>query len=697
MKSALQGLALAGMATLVLGGSVSLAAQAAYPNHNGPGTAQVEVRHPDGVRSAIKSDVSPPLRSIAPIIPRQEPGIEFPIHYLDKGGEPEQILDSVAQKIAGPLAMPTPIQNFEGMFNYWGGYPPDTSGDVGPNHYVQIVNIGFQIFSKTGASLYGPANNNTLFAGFGGLCESTNRGDPVTLYDPLADRFLLSWFAFTSQSGPTYQCIALSTGPDPTGSYYRYQFLTGQTTFVDYPHLGVWPDAYYMAANLFGTPGGGGNYAFERDRMLVGDPTARMVFFNSSASGILPSDLDGPPPPAGSPNYFLEWATTSTLSEYKFHVDWANTANSTFTGPFSIPVTPFDSGIGGVPQPNTSATLATISDRLMYRVAYRNLGTHEALVANHTVDSGGDIAGVRWYEIRDPNGTRTVYQQGTYAPGDGTDRWMGSIAMDHQGNIAVGFSASSTTVYPSIRYAGRLVTDPLGEMSQGEETLIAGTGSQTGSVGRWGDYSQMAVDPTDDCTFWYTTEYIQVTGERSWRTRIGSFKFPQCTDSPPTPAPTSTGLPPTITPTGTVTPPPCLTYVGSITSSDSSQTSRLISVGLPPSTCNTPRSCPGVDTADTTTHNYDSYTYTNTSGSAQCVTVNVMPGCSNNALTSIAYLGSYDPANKCTNYLADGARGGPQNTYSFTLPAGQTAVVIIFEHNGGVGCENYTLNITSSQ
>ncbi|HET9494116.1 MAG TPA: S-layer homology domain-containing protein [Chloroflexia bacterium] len=683
---------------LLMAGLATMTASAAYPSgsRSAAGVAGSSDASGPFVSTAVRSDTSPPLRSITPVLSGEGVEGEFPIHPInDVSEQGPGFVDSVVQKVLGPLAIPTPIANFEGMFNHWGGYPPDTSGDVGPNHFVQIVNVGFQIFSKTGTSLYGPATNNVLFAGFGGLCETTNRGDPVGVYDSMADRFVLSWFAFTSSSGPTSQCFAVSATPDPTGPWYRYEFAVG-SSFEDYPKVGVWPDAYYMTANTFGGPGGGGNWAMERERMLRGDPTARMVTFRVSGFGLLPSDLDGNPPPPGSPNYYMRRSGNNLLQQYKFHVDWTNPALSTFTGPVNITVATYDTGVGDVPQPGTSATLDTLSDRLMYRLAYRNMGTHEALLVNHTVDSGGDIAGVRWYEIRDPNGNPpTVFQQGTYAPADGTDRWMGSIAMDHQGNIAVGFSASSTTVYPSIRYAGRLATDPPGELSQGEETLIAGTGSQTGSVGRWGDYSQMNVDPVDDCTFWYTTEYIQVTGERTWRTRIGSFKFPGCSPAPLTPAPTSTPGGATATPVPP-TPTACagnVTYTGSITSTDQVQTSRLVSVGLPPSTCATPRSCPGNDTGDTSQHNYDTYNYQNTTGTSQCVTVSVVQGCSNNALTSIAYLGSYDPANKCTNYIADGARGGPNNRYSFTLGAGQTAVVMVYEQNGGIGCETYTLSI----
>jgi hypothetical protein len=283
----------------------------------------------------------------------------------------------------------------------------------------------------------------------------------------------------------------------------------------------------------------------------------------------------------------------------------------------------------------------------MYRLVYRNMGTHETLLASHTVDSGGSVAGVRWYELRDPNGSPpSVFQQGTHTLGDSVERWMGSIAMDHAGDIALSYSASSATanVYPSIRYAGRLVTDPPGQMTQGEASIIAGTGSQTGTNGRWGDYSMLTIDPADGCTFWSTTEYIQVTGERTWRTRIASFKFPECVPISPTPAPTVTAPVPTVTPSPTLVP-ACVIYNGSLQTGDLTQTGRIITVGLPPSTCAQPRTCPGNDTV-TDQHYYDQYTYQNTSGSTVCVTVRVSADCSNNALTSVAYLGSYDPSNK---------------------------------------------------
>ncbi|MFL5731651.1 MAG: S-layer homology domain-containing protein [Chloroflexia bacterium] len=676
----------------------SFSASAAYPPRakEVPQQAGQDAARQADVRSPARSDVSPPLRSIAPIRPQYDPTRplrpEQPVRH-PKPDPAHPLVDPVVQSIAAPLAMPTPLLTFDGIPNYWGGYPPDTNGEVGPNHYVQTVNIGFQIWNKSGVTLYGPANFNTLFTGFGGPCEIRNDGDPIVVYDQMADRWLITQF---TTSSPYYQCMALSTSGDPTGSYYRYAYLESSSIFGDYPHFGVWPDAYYMTVNEFNGPGGGGNYAFERSRMLAGDPAARAIYFHTTDSGLLPSDMDGhTAPPVGSPNYILEWYDNSSLREFRFHVDWATPASSTFTGPFTIPVASFSDAIGGIEQPGTSVRLDDLSDRLMFRVAYRNLGDHESLVANHSVVGTGGKAGIRWYEIRNPNATPTAYQQGTFSP-DATHRWMGSIAMDHLGNIAVGYSASSTTLYPSIRYAGRLVTDTLGLLAQGEATLYAGSASQTGDVARWGDYSDLTVDPADDCTFWYTTEYLNVTGERTWRTRIGSFKFPNCVAVP---TPTVTGVPPTISPTHTRTSTPlpsataCLgsvTYTGAITNTDSLQTGR-VALRAPASFCSTPKSCAGA--ADSVPRHYRAYNYVNSTNAPQCVSVNLDQACGSNAIWSVAYLNTFNPASLCTNYLADGGRGGPNTFYSFTLPAGATAIIVVNEVSADVGCDAYTLRI----
>jgi hypothetical protein len=522
------------------------------------------------VYQSLQHDLSPRLDSMQPIEPVAYDPNRVRINKLLPSRKkmatqlPQIWQDPVAQLAHGLAPMPSPIANFDGQYNYYGYYPPDTQGAVGPNHYVQWVNVTFAIYDKSGTKVYPPAGNptpfaagNTIWTGFGGACQTSNDGDPITLYDRQAGRWLMAQFALPNYpSGPFYQCLAISQTGDPTGSWYRYAWVSPTVKMNDYPHFGVWPDGYYMTINQFtavtGNWGGAGVVAFERARMLAG-LSAQAVYFDLlgvdvNLGGMLPSDLDGPTaPPAGSPNYVLQFDDNAwgypadQLELWKFHVDWTTPANSTFTGPAIINLTAlglgFDANMCGgsrncIPQPVTAVRLDAISDRLMYRLAYRNFGTHESLVLNHTVDANSlDHAGIRWYEVRSPGTTPTVYQAGTYAP-DTDHRWMGSIAMDANGDIALGYSVSSTATYPSVRYVGRLAGDPLGTLPQSEVTLMAGTGYQTGTAYRWGDYSMMAIDPSDDCTFWYTQEYIQTNGGAPWRTRIGSFKFPSCGAAP---------------------------------------------------------------------------------------------------------------------------------------------------------------------
>lgn len=447
--------------------------------------------------------------------------------------------DPVLQLQTITAAAPVTATNFDGIGNGVAGFtvnsaPPDTNGDVGPNHYVQIVNTDFAIYSKSGARLYGPVPINTLWSGFGGGCQTNNDGDPTVVYDRIANRWVISQFSVSTT--PYLQCVAVSQTGDPTGAWYRYSF--SYPNFPDYPKIGVWPDAYYVTFNMFSNSGstfaGAEVCAYDRSKMLVGQAATQQCFNTSTTyGGLLPADMTGTSqPPTGSPNYVLGLgATNSTLAFWKFHVDWTTPSNSTFTGPTSLSVASYTEACAStgtcIPQAGTTQRLDSLGDRLMYRLAYRNFGDHEALVVNHSVTAGTSV-GVRWYEIRSPGTTPTIFQQGTYAP-DSNYRWMGSIAMDQAGNMAVGYSVSGSTLNPQIHYTGRLATSPAGVMDQGEGTIINGAGSQTGSsLSRWGDYSSMTVDPSDDCTFWYTNEYIPSNGAFNWRTRIGSFKFTNC-------------------------------------------------------------------------------------------------------------------------------------------------------------------------
>jgi len=523
------------------------------------------------VGQAVRADVSPPVRSIQPLKTQLNRTENAPVREVPLGrrfqpraaavepesGERAESVDPAVQSILPAAKTPSPTVTFEGIsnadniaINSFSVVPPDTVGDVGPDHYVQAVNNLFKVFDKSGTSLSGPLPISALFAGFGGPCETTDDGDAIVLYDHLADRWLISQFANVFVGPPFHQCIAISQTGDPTGAYFRYDFQMPNNKINDYSKFGVWPDAYYMTDNQFdslvGPFSGVGVFAFERDKMLVGDSSASFVYFDLDALdplifGMLPSDLDGPAPPAGTPNYFAYFTANEFgdpqdgLRIFEFHADFSTPANSTFTerGDSPIVTAPFDPNLCNlspncVPQRGTSQKVDAISERLMFRLQYRNFDTHESLVTNHTVDAGNDHAGIRYYELRRnlPGGSFVVNEQATFAP-DSNHRWMGSAAMDSNGNIAVGYSVSGSNTFPSIRYAARLATDPPGGLFQGEAVLQAGGGSQTGA-NRWGDYSMLAVDPVDECTFWYTQEYYATSSARGWRTKIGSFQLPGC-------------------------------------------------------------------------------------------------------------------------------------------------------------------------
>ncbi len=492
------------------------------------------------INQSIKHDVSLPLRDIArPAQPRAIREAE-PLRRLPVQLSPIQQADPVVQITLGPLVGTTPGLNFAGVGNGDYGFapdaaPPDTNLAVGATQVVQWVNESFAVFNKsTGALVMGPVAGNSVWSGFGGGCQNNNDGDPIVQYDKINNRWILTQFSVSTT--PYLQCVAVSTTSDATGTYNRYAFNYGSSEFPDYPKVGVWPDAYYISFNMFtNTFTGAQVCAYNAAAMRSGAPATQVCFhLSSSYGGLLPSDLDGSTlPPAGTPNLFLNFGTNS-LNLWKFHVDFGTPGNSTLTGPTNIPVAAFTAACSGggacIPQPGTSQKLDSLADRLMYRLAYRNFGTYESLVVNHSVSVGGrgksQAVGVRWYELRNPNGTPTVFQQGTFSP-DSTYRWMGSIAMDKLGDMALGYSASSGSLFPSIRYTGRLVTDAPGTM-QSENTIQAGAGSQLRNLNRWGDYSAMAMDPGDDCTFWYTTEYLKSNGTFNWSTRIASFKFSSC-------------------------------------------------------------------------------------------------------------------------------------------------------------------------
>lgn len=517
--------------------------------------------------------VSPRVSALPAASPRPATSTVV-VAELERGPRAEPVslgeVDGALQADAAQGLMPSPATGFDGLSNADNsavfGYvvlPPDTNGDVGPSHYVQMVNKLARVYSKAGAPLTAPFKLSALFTGTGTACADDEDGDVIVLYDPLADRWLLSSLAFlVKNQSPYHECIAVSTTPDPTGSYYVYDYEMPGNEFPDYPKFGVWPDAYYMTTAQFTngtTYNGAGAFAFDRSRMLAGAPDAAYIYFNMPGasypdiSTLLPSDFDGyTPPPAGRPNTlaYLQatelGAAADAVRLFDFHADFVVPANSTLVERTESPVlvaafdptTPAGRADIRQPAPATDASaLEAITDRLMHRLQYRSNGTVESLVVAHAVGApasatlGTFRAGVRYYQF-----TRTiaggmfgVLEQATYAPNDGVNRWMPSAAADHAGNLAVGFSASSTSVFPSARYAGRLASDAAGGLFQGEATLVTGAGSQTISAGRWGDYSAMSVDPVDDCTFWFTTEYYAASSSSGWQTRIGSFKHAACT------------------------------------------------------------------------------------------------------------------------------------------------------------------------
>ncbi len=456
---------------------------------------------------------------------------------------------------------PSPSSSFEGLdFANWGaGHPPDTNGDVGPQHYIQTINTSVGMYRKNGVRLAAFTFNSLMSQGsFGNLCDTDNFGDPVVLYDTFEDRWIITDFAFKLDGSgniiaPSYQCLAVSKSGDPVAGGWNFYSISSTSGFGDYPKFGIWPDGLYMSANMFGF-GAGGSYqnvrvwAFNKAQMYAGEPTVQILSFDAPSAEftLLPSNarLQTGTPPAGSPNYFaVVWQFLNAVSVYKFHVDWTSTSSSTFSGPFTSLTSTWwaqylNSNATTVPSP--ANRLDSLYPRLMVQNQYTNLGGVESLWTSHTVGAGNPTsnvtstqAAVRYYQVKVTGGSveASATQSFTYSPDSTVFRFMPSVAVDRAGDMAIGYSASNATSNPAIRYAGRLAGDPLNAITQTEQSLLEGTGSQSGSCGgtcvRWGDYSAMALD-VDGCTFWYTNLYYQTTG-LSFNTRIGTFSFPGCT------------------------------------------------------------------------------------------------------------------------------------------------------------------------
>lgn len=504
------------------------------------------------VQTAVRSDISIPLRDMKPAKKpfferfKRENEMEVPNKF--RPPHPGYMPDGAIQpmyNVSLKGGMLAPIVNFDGTNNSANSgrvTPPDPAGDIGPNHYVQVVNSMLQIFSKTGTSLYGPVLTSTLWSGFSGNWDGHNNGDGIVLYDENADRWIISQFAIDCPGSPLteYEMVAVSVTGDPTGAYYRYAF---QFDYMpDYPKLGVWQDGYYMAVNRFNTNSGSTPYigagacVLERSKMLTGDANARMIYFKTESIGgtgsgegaacwsMMPSDCDGTFPAAGTPNYFVyDDQPASELRIWALHPDWTTTQNSTFTYITALPVAGYTE-LGSVPQMTGSISLDGLGDRLMFRNQYRNFGGYESFLTCRSVNAGSGVAGIRWYEYRKTGLTFSLYQQSTFAPADGKSRWMGSIAMNASGDIGLAYSVSSSTMYPSIYYTGRKASDPINQMTMTEGIIQTGTVAMT-TYSRWGDYSTINVDPTDNKTFWTTQEYVGTYGGWCpWATKITSFK-----------------------------------------------------------------------------------------------------------------------------------------------------------------------------
>jgi hypothetical protein len=558
----------------------------------GAAPAQVSPR----VTQAAAFDVSRPLRDLAAEVAGQHKQVT----QFATRGRPPSIFDASFSGDGavqdGPASSPATIgstqSNFEGLsnrdnFDIFGFRvnPPDPVGDVGPNHYVEMVNLTFAVYSKMGTRILGPVDTGTLWADFPIEDCTDPSGDPVVLYDQTSDRWLLTQFTTRgldplTPTAPFYNCVAVSQTSDPTGAYYRYAFITqpdledGGYFFPDYPKYGVWRDTYIMTTRDFGFDDryGISVYGLEKNKMVNGEPNARAVQFfledrvvplNLIGDGLLPPDLDGstkpkndvPAPIVGTQDNGGGYGGTfDALNIWEFDVKWRSTPIASINLKTQLPVASFDSifpcGVvpgsqppnarDCLPQPGVTdgsryLDILSYRQRPTWRLAYRNKGSYESMVTNQSVEALPGVAGVRWYELRRTGGTYSLHQQGTYAPTDGVHRWMGSAAADKNGSIALGYSVvNGTNVFPGIRYTGRLAGDPLGQMTLGEGTVINGTAAQTALNSRWGDYTSLNLDPVDDCTFWYVNEYYTVAGAASapngngWQTRIASFKLPGC-------------------------------------------------------------------------------------------------------------------------------------------------------------------------
>lgn len=443
---------------------------------------------------------------------------------------------------AMPAAAQPPItvlQSFDGLAAD-GVAPPNTSGKAGATQFVQWVNDRYAIYDKTtGAQIQAPRPGNSLWSSFGGPCSNLNSGQPMVEYDKLAARWVLAQLALSS---PAYYCFAVSTTSDARGPFNLYAFAIPAGLTPNTPRLAVWPDAYYASFNVQQAVKTAAPMvvAYDRTNMLAGQAARGPVSFEPAArTNLLPSDFDGAvPPPPGTPDFYMGVGASTYLSLFAFHVDFASPGNSTFTALPRVMVQSAGLGCtrnppqwakGSIAQPPAAngTELVAYPQQLMYRLAWRSVNNAQHLVANQTVilSDSPVVAGIQWFDIVNPTNP-SLDQQGVVSD-PAISYWTGSLAQDMNGDIALGFNASSSTLDPSIEIAGRLAGDPLGTMSA-PEFLVEGGGAQK-NTSKWGTHADMSLDPADDCVFWFTGEYVKTTHSGfDWSTRIGSFRFNAC-------------------------------------------------------------------------------------------------------------------------------------------------------------------------
>jgi hypothetical protein len=480
------------------------------------------------------------VRRLRPVL-NFERGLPIVKKTVAADGAVQRSFSADSAELTRSLKIADPLMNFEGLdFVNWGaGWPPDTTGDVGIDYYVQAVNISIGVYDKSDGSQLSAVTFDDFFEGpevAGTPCDENNNGDPMVLYDPYEQRWFLLDFAWDpSETDGSWYSIAVSQTSNPLGDWWLYAMRADDVLMNDYPKCGVWHDGIYITANMFQFTGGFQGvkvWALNKADLYSGTLNAQYVYDTSYlAWSILPANAKGvTPPAAGTPNYMIAMDAdefgppyTDKLCVWEYDVDWSNPGNTTWTGPVLLPVNAFGLTASGVPQLGTGNMLDSLFGRLMFPAIYREFDGHAAMYVNHVCEYNNRRT-IRWYEVRfDSGGTPSIYQQGTYAP-DNHHRWMASMAADEDGNIAIGYSVSSSTMHPAIRYTGRASINPtLGVLALGEGTIIDGTGSQTWPT-RWGDYTSTSIDPVDDQTFWHTNEYLQTNGTH-WYTRIASFKL----------------------------------------------------------------------------------------------------------------------------------------------------------------------------